>query len=269
LVAKFVKYRSITYIPSCHFLSEVTNNGLIARVKDFVNILYYNLVNEFITINDFNKRLILQRGVKSKIHTVPNGIEFDKYKIYNKNKARKMLNLLEEKINIALVGRVQLWNKGHDILLKMVNKYKNELKNYKFIIVGTGEDLESFGQQVKELGLVEYFTFLGHQRDLSAVYSAIDGIIIPSRFEAGAGTPMVLLEALYYKLPIVMTNLPDMDAYLPINSLFKKGNVDDFFEKIITIDAKIISESKRNEIVVKHSLDNFQKEFEKVILKHE
>lgn len=261
VASKIVKVKSISYIPICHYLSEVTKNGLIAKIKDCINKFYYKLPDGFITLNNFNKKLIEQRGINKPIYIVPNGIDFDKYIIYNKLDAKNKLGLDNIQINVVLIGRIQFWHKGHDILINMVKKYINQLKNYKFIIVGTGEDEDKMKGFIKEYQIENKFLFLGYQKDLSLIYSAIDRVVIPSRFESGAGTPMVLLEALYYQLPIVMTNLPDMDLYLEEDSLFEKGNIDELFKKLILIKNKNIDTERKNEMVNMHSLAKFQKNF--------
>lgn len=265
LAAKISKVINITYIPICHKLSEVTNNRWIAKIKDFINVFYYKMPDAFITLNNFNKGLIVQRGVDKPIYIVLNGIDFDKNIIYNKLEAKNKLGLDSTQTNVALIGRIQFWHKGHDILINMVKKYTSQLGNYKFIIVGTGEDEDNMKNILKEYQIENKFLFLGQQSDLSLIYSAIDSVIIPSRFE---GTPMVLLEALYYQLPIVMTNLPGMDLYLGEDSLFEKENIDEFFEKLNLIENKNIDVDKKNKIVNMHSVTEFQENFFNIIEKN-
>lgn len=262
LASKISKVKSITYIPICHRLTEVTNNRWIAKIKDFINVFYYKIPDAFITINNFNKHLIEQRGVNKPIYIVPNGIDFDKYIIYDKLEAQNKLGLCSTQTNVALIGRIQFWHKGHDVLINMVKKYKNQLKDYKFIIVGSGEDEYKMKNIVKKYQIESNFLFLGHQKDMSLIYSAIDGVIVPSRFE---GTPMVLLEALYYNLPVIMTNLPGMNTYLDEDSLFEKENIDELFEKLILIKNKNINVDRKNKIVSMHSMAKFQQKFFSVI----
>lgn len=265
LASKISKVKNITYIPICHKLSEVTNNGWIAKAKDFINLFYYKIPDAFITLNNFNKDLIKKRGVDKPIDTVFNGIDFDKYVFYDKLEAKNKLALDYLQINIALIGRIQFWHKGHDILVKMVEKYIKQLDNYKFIIVGIGEDENIMRSIIQEKKIEDNFLFLGHQKDLSLIYSAVDGLVIPSRFESGAGTPMVLLEGLYYQLPIVMTDLTDMDLYLEKDSLFEKENIDELFNKLMLIENKKIDFDKKNKIVDMHCIAKFQKSFLNVI----
>ena len=59
--------------------------------------------------------------------------------------------------------------------------------------------------------------FLPWQEDLSALYSAVNLIVIPSRFE---GVPVVMLEAMYCRLPIVASDCDAMGELLPPQWLF-------------------------------------------------
>lgn len=264
ITTSILRQKNITYIPICHFLDDVTNNGWIAKAKDIINNLYYKLPDAFITLNDFNKSLIQKRCAFNKIHTVLNGIDFDKYQIYDNRYAKNRLSFNDKKKYIALIGRIQFWHKGHDILLNMVEKYLDKLNGYKFVIVGTGENESQMKEIVKKKRLQEYFIFLGHQKDLSLVYSAMDGVVIPSRFESGLGTPMVLLESIYFNLPIVMTNLPEMNLYLKDEYLFEKENIDDFFEKLSTMSLSH-TDSSKSRVIKAHSISSFQNNFLKVI----
>ena len=263
LSAKLSGVKVITYIPICHFLSEVTNRPVIGRVKDLLNCIYYRMVDGYITLNNFNVDLIRKRGVNCPISVVSNGINFTIGNSENMVQITEKLNINVNKINIALVGRVQFWHKGHDILISMVDKYRNQLKNYQFIIVGTGEDLDRFQLRISKLGLDEYFQLMGHIKDLSEVYTAIDGVIIPSRFESGAGTPLVLLESIIQKLPVIMSKLPEMESYLGGQHLFEVGDIDGIFKLLQSIlSVKKQELDRRFDFVVnQHDMKKFHLDF--------
>jgi glycosyltransferase involved in cell wall biosynthesis len=268
IVSKITRHKIISYIPNCHFLTNVTKNGLISKIKDLINVFYYKLPDTFITLNDFNEKLIRKRNSKSKVYKVLNCIDFKNYKFHNKSTSINKLGLSEGKINIALIGRIQYWHKGHDIILNFVKKYREHLKDFNFIIVGTGEDENKMKKFITNEKLEDYFTFLGHLKDLSYLYSAVDGVIIPSRFESGLGTPMVLLEAIYYELPVLMSKLPESDNYLDLNSLFEVDNLNDLSSKFFTSIFKKNDKKMKDKITKLHSIERFQFEFDKVLKSH-
>ncbi len=261
VAAKFAGVKLVSYIPSCHYLSQVTKGRIISKLKDSINILYFKLPDSFITINEYNKKLIKKRNNKVPVFIIPNGIDFDKYTIINKNEARNKLNLPIDKNIIALVGRIQ-WHKGHDILIRMIEKYKIELRNYLFIMVGTGEYEVELRHLIEMNNLQNYFKLLGHQKNMDLVYNAIDGLVIPSRFE---GTPMVLLEALFFLKPVIMTNLPEMDTYLSSDNLFEKEDIDEFYMKLINMKNKNENNLNKNLVIELHSIKSFQMKFYEVL----
>ena len=265
IVSKITRHKIISYIPNCHFLTNVTKNRLVSKIKDLVNLFYYKIPDAFITLNDFNEKLIRKRNSQSKVYKVLNSIDFKNYKFHDKSTSINKLGLSEGKINIALIGRIQYWHKGHDIILSFVKKYREQLGNFNFIIVGTGEDENRMKKFITNEKLEDYFKFIGHLKDLSYLYSAVDGVIIPSRFESGLGTPMVLLEAIYYELPVLMSKLPESDNYLDLHSLFEVDNLNDLSSKFFT-SIFIKNDKKLKDKVIKlHSIERFQFEFDKVL----
>ena len=57
--------------------------------------------------------------------------------------------------------------------------------------------------------------------DLSAVYAAIDVLLIPSRFE---GVPLVMLEAMHLRCPVIASAVDGMADTLPEHWLFPSGD---------------------------------------------
>lgn len=266
VAAKIARVKLITYIPICHKLKTVSKRKFFAIFKDWLNLIYYRLPDGFITINEFNKSLINDRVPSVNIKVVYNGIDFDSYKKLDKFQSLKSLGLNSRNKHIALIGRVEFWHKGQDILLKMFDKYYDELKFIKILIVGTGEDESKLKSLVIDKGLTNQFIFLGHQKELSQIYSSLDGVVIPSRFESGAGTPMVLLESLFYKIPVIMSELPEVEEYLNKEYLFPIGDVTKFYERFkLILEVESLAEFSNKFVVSRHSLTEFQVNFDEAL----
>ena len=77
-------------------------------------------------------------------------------------------------------------------------------------IAGEGELQATLEAQARALGLGERLVFLGFQRDVAEVLTALDIVVFPSLWE---GTPLTAFEALAAGKPIVAT---DADGLLDI-----------------------------------------------------
>ena len=268
LPAKLLHVNLVTYIPICSKLKAVSKRKFFSGIKDRINNIYFKIPNSFITINEFNKNMILERLPQSKVEVVHNGINFSNCKLLNKHECLTILNLKPNFKYIALIGRIEFWHKGHDIFLAMIEKYQDKLQGLIFLIVGTGSDEMRLKRLIKDKNLSEKILFFGHIQDLSTVYSSIDGVVIPSRFESGAGTPMVLLESLFYGLPVVMSELPEVEGYLNSKNIFTIGDIDEFYEKITSIPYfDTFHDHSRNFVLSRHSIIEFQKCFYNALCK--
>lgn len=103
-------------------------------------------------------------------------------------------------------------------VFKELLKYKPESQ---LIFVGEGYLQPTIEKQIQELGLQNKIKILGRRNDISAVMSAIDCLILPSRFE---GFPFVMVEAQATGLPCfvadvipIETNITGRVTYLNVD----------------------------------------------------
>lgn len=258
-----------TYIPLTYFLSDISKNKFIAKIKDRINYLYFQIPDYYITINEGMKQHICERNIsEEKIMVVRNGIDLSKYDILPQNEAKKKLNLPSDVFTYALVGRVESYHKGHDFLLAMVNKYKKDFTGSVFLIAGDGEYKAEMERKVNKLGLDKYFIFLGNVSNTSIVYSAIDALVLPSRYEGYEGTPLVLYESLYFNKKVCASKIRGIKGLLPDNWVFDVGNLDEMKDVILSIQQDDNEVEKiKNEITTNFTIDKFQKKFHEAIKK--
>jgi len=69
------------------------------------------------------------------------------------------------------------------------------------------------------------FGLIGWKNDLREVYAATDVLLIPSKVE---GVPLVMLEALSYRIPVVGTDRDGMRSWLPVEWRFRWGDTEGF-----------------------------------------
>jgi GalNAc-alpha-(1->4)-GalNAc-alpha-(1->3)-diNAcBac-PP-undecaprenol alpha-1,4-N-acetyl-D-galactosaminyltransferase len=112
-------------------------------------------------------------------------------------------HISEERKKIILnVGRLDS-NKAQDLLIKaFANLNAND---WKLILVGDGQLLESYKALAEELNISSSIVFTGNVSDISTYYNAASIFAFTSKSE---GFPNALVEAMYFELACVSTNCP-------------------------------------------------------------
>jgi glycosyltransferase involved in cell wall biosynthesis len=108
---------------------------------------------------------------------------------------------------ILTVGRLKK-QKNHRLLISAFKELSCRIEA-QLVIVGTGELADSIAQQVRDEGLSETVTLLGHTADVAAWYASADLFVLSSDYE---GFGNVIVEALAYGLPVVSTDCPSGPA---------------------------------------------------------
>ena len=113
---------------------------------------------------------------------------------------------------IVRVGRLDHL-KGNDLLLKALAQLAPRHAAH-LLFVGEGPEQPPLAQQAKDLGIHTHVTFAGFRDDVADILNAADLFVSPSLSE---GLPMVLLEAMAARVPVVTT---DVGA---INTVIRPG----------------------------------------------
>jgi glycosyltransferase involved in cell wall biosynthesis len=154
--------------------------------------------------NDFDigiKAKVVKKGKSVVIH---NGVDADKFSTGDDNIEFKIkLKKENDTIIIGSIGRLH-YQKGYEYLIEASVSI---LKNYpqaKFVLIGEGELRDSLEFSAKKKGVYNSFIFLGNQTEIPELLKQIDIFVLPSLWE---GLPLVLLEAMASKKPIVATDV--------------------------------------------------------------
>ncbi len=150
------------------------------------------------------------------------------------------------KKDILFVGRFDDAVKDLKFLLQCYLHSELYLQNVKFIFLGAGKDQSLIESFVKENNLENYIQIHPPVKETSPYYHKAKVVVLASRFE---GFPLVLLEALYHKTPVVTTEFntsvyeivqPDWngivtekEVHLFSDALKKIYNDTDFYDQLL------------------------------------
>jgi glycosyltransferase involved in cell wall biosynthesis len=220
LAAKRAGYRTISYLPVAHPVS-VSGKPFAVWIREVINGYFYRLPDKIITISESARRGLEERGATANVVVVPNAVEVPPLAEADGQRFRTLHGIKEAEFLVATMGRIQFSHKGQDFALRAIARFRQELRDYKFLFVGQGPDEDKLKHMIVDLDLSDQVKFVPWTPSPNEVYAAIDMLLISSRFE---GVPLVMLEAMSYKLPIVASNTDGMADLLPGDWLFPFGD---------------------------------------------
>lgn len=117
-----------------------------------------------------------------------------------RDRLRRSLGVPADHAMLLTIGRLDPW-KGYDLLLDALAKLTARAH---LVLVGEGDLRPALEQQAHALGVAQRVTFTGYRKDVVDLLLASDLYVLSSRKE---GLPMVLLEAMAARLPVVATRV--------------------------------------------------------------
>lgn len=204
----------------------VHNTGLYNKNLNYFSAIYA-ISNS--VLND-----IIRDGkgeLHDKVKLVYNGINFSGI-------IKKEEFIINKSIKILQVSRLDIKQKGQDILLKALRILKIKY-NYSFScdFIGVGNDLEFLSKKSAEYNIENEVSFLGN-RDRSWIYDNLcnyDLIIQPSLFE---GFGLVVVEGLAANIPVIVSNIEgpaEILNYGEFGFMFELGKEEQLVQKIIMV----------------------------------
>lgn len=204
----------ISYIPLTQPFTRTSRIRVIGYIKDIIHRYFYNLPDCYITISKTLQNNLLNRCPKKPVYIVNNKIDLSSLVHADYVSARQNLGLpLGIKI-LGYIGRLESWHKGLDYYIKFIKKHASSIQNVMFLFVGKGSLADNIRQLSKTHANVKLMDWTSN---ISELYSAIDAIVLPSRYE---GVSLTMLEALWYKLPIIASDIPEFSEFIVSENLF-------------------------------------------------
>jgi glycosyltransferase involved in cell wall biosynthesis len=220
LAAKRAGYRTISYLPVAHPVA-VSGKPFAVWIREVINGYFYRLPDKIVTISQSARRMLGERGATPNVVVVPNAVEARPIQESDRQDFRKTHSLTADQYVVATIGRIQFRDKGQDFALRAIARFRHELRDYQFIFVGQGPDENRLKAIILDYDLSDHVKLIPWTTNPAKVYAGIDMLLIPSRFE---GVPLVMLEAMLYKLPIIASDRDGMAEFLPREWLFPYGD---------------------------------------------
>jgi len=186
-----------------------------------------------IVLTDSLKASIHNISPKMDIVVIPNGIEDS---LFQENSDTK-------KNHILFLGRLDIYQKGLDILLKAYKKLPPD--SPKLVLAGTGneKDVIQLKQNIKNLGLEERIILKGKVKggEKNKLLSSAYFLVAPSRFESFG---IVIAEAFACGVPVICTSIEGFEwvPSLPAD----KVRVGDYEELSVKMNLLLNDAHQRN-----------------------
>lgn len=205
------------------FITKILDNLFVRKFKYIISVSPY-LKNYFIE----KKRKWRQKNFVVKYIGVGIDDRLFRIKSFPPNKKKRY---------ILYLGRIDIFQKGLDILLQAFKLVLIKEKNLKLVIAGTGKDLHRLRKLVREVGVSKNIKILGWVSDKKKFELLQNAVLVcmPSRFEA---FPVLPIEAMALGTPIIATKIEGIKEIITNNKtgiLIPKENHIELARKILFI----------------------------------
>lgn len=161
----------------------------------------------------------------------------------------------KESRTIISVGRLT-YQKGFDTLVNVAELVLKKNPDWQWLIFGEGEDREMLEKAIAEKRLDDRLKLMGNVSDIDYRYREAAIFVMTSRFE---GLPMTLLEAKYYRLPIVSFDIKTGPRECILNGvngfLIEDNDVKSMANKIV----ELMEDDDKRIDFSNHALDDTEK----------
>ena len=243
-LGSFVSYSTAAAFLRNKYPSLLTVHGItsieIKYCSKRIAFLYQRLFclpNEKFVLSKFPDIVVCSPQMKqlvfnmtsSKIHIIPNGIDFED--IRNIPPLKSI-----ERPSILYVGGLSKI-KGIDVLLNAASIIIKRIPNLRVYIAGSGPEEGNLEKTVRKLNIEKNVKFLGFVSEDKkfSYYKSVDVCVFPSRYEPFG---IVLLEAMASGKPVVASKVGGIPFVVEDGKtglLFERGNVEVLAEKIIML----------------------------------
>jgi glycosyltransferase involved in cell wall biosynthesis len=209
---------------------------LSSDIEGYVlEVLKRRCKSHVVALSSENACRLIHTGVpQSRVHVIPNGVNLNFFKPYDRDEARKKLSLPTEKLIILTIGYVEP-RKGLHMLIKAAHSILAEEPDAYFVVVGRVRNhyrwyMTYLKQLLSKLELNKHFKFTGFvpTEELPLYINAADIFALTSYAE---GAPLVIPQAMACRRIVIATQ-GAAAGYLPPNLVVQNGNSSELSQKI-------------------------------------
>lgn len=233
-------------------------------------------VDNAVVLSESDAQYISLSGLKmDRVKILPNAINPADFTAYTNVDTTEFIEKyhLGGRKRILFVGEVTN-RKGIPTLIKSIPPLIKKVLTEEavFVIVGSGENLSDARALAKDLDVESHVVFTGRLPfvELMQAYCSSDLFVLPSLSE---GLPTSILEAMYFGLPVVSTDIPGVrDHFSDFALLVPPSDEHALAEAIITLLekeelAQELSQKGKEMVVSRYVWKQVAKEYEKVYSK--
>ncbi len=211
----------------------LTNHGLVSQTAPRIIQRVFNATAGRVTFEAADRILcytetdrdrLRERGIKSDISVVPNGIDCSKFSPGNDSSDEQIL----------FVGRLKP-GKGVDDLVEAFGALAEDHPDWELKVVGDGPLREELLERAETLGIEERITFTGEvpNAQVPDLYRESAIFALPSYSE---GLPRTVLEAMATQTPVVASSLPQLEPVVDGAGLtVEPGDTDEIAEALSSL----------------------------------
>lgn len=278
---QIAQLKNVPYIGTYHTMwnryAHYFLRGIIRpRMLEISSALFGNLCDVLIAPTEKVKEELVSWGVRKPIHTIPSGINIQRFKNHKKGYLHSKLKIESDKKILLSVGRLNK-EKSMDFLIKAFVPVYKKNQDALLVLVGDGDYRSELEKLAEKQGVKERVFFTGPipNAEMPQVYADADIFLFASQTETQG---MVVIEAMASSLPIVVVKDKAFDQVVinDFNGYIAKKSYKDFSEKLLSILSndqkyKKFSENSRKHAEhysVQRTVDELEKLYQSLVISH-
>lgn len=229
--------------------------------------VFINIKEERAAYNRFDNVVCVSKSVENIMHnyyhlknvlTIYNPL--DSKSIISQGRELSPFVIDRNRFNIVSVGRFTK-QKGFDLLLPVMAKIAGEQLKIHLYLLGEGTERRALEKQAAELGISEYVTFTGFQKNPYALMSKMNMFVCSSRAE---GYSLAIAESLILGVPVISMNCSGPNELIGNNEYgILCDTYDHLYEEIIAVvkERKTIPCAVPAFVDLQHTMDSIHSLF--------